>query len=74
MTKRTQSLDLTNLPEWSHLIVHSMADGVNTVDGEMHITDLNQAAENLPASPGRRLWDIFAVRCSKAASADGSVA
>jgi PAS domain S-box-containing protein len=39
--------DLTNSPDWSHLIVHSMADGVITVDSEMHITDLNQAAEKL---------------------------
>jgi two-component system phosphate regulon sensor histidine kinase PhoR len=36
-----------NLPEWSHFVIQSMADGVITVDGAMRITDLNRAAEKL---------------------------
>jgi PAS domain S-box-containing protein len=31
--------------DWPHFIIQSMADGVITVDGEMHITDLYRAAE-----------------------------
>lgn len=38
---------MTKSPDWPHFIIHSMADGVITVDGEMHITDLNRAAEKL---------------------------
>jgi two-component system, OmpR family, phosphate regulon sensor histidine kinase PhoR len=45
MTKK--SPNLTKSPDWSHFIVQSMADGVITVDGEMHITDLNRATEKL---------------------------
>jgi two-component system, OmpR family, phosphate regulon sensor histidine kinase PhoR len=37
----------TSLPEWSHFIIQSLADGVITVDGKMRITDLNRAAEKL---------------------------
>jgi len=33
--------------EWSHFIIQSIADGVITVDGKMHITDLNRAGERL---------------------------
>jgi len=38
---------LTKFHDWPHFIIQSMADGVITVDGEMHITDLNRAAEKL---------------------------
>ncbi|MBM4286949.1 MAG: PAS domain-containing sensor histidine kinase [Deltaproteobacteria bacterium] len=34
-------------PDWPHFIIQSMADGVVTVNGQMQITDLNQAAEKL---------------------------
>jgi hypothetical protein len=64
--------DLTNSPDWSHLIVHSMADGVITVDSEMHITDLNQAAEKLTGFRGGS-FGTFCGKYSKAACADGSV-
>jgi PAS domain S-box-containing protein len=37
----------TNLPDWPHFIVQSMADGVITVNGKMQITDLNRATEKL---------------------------
>jgi PAS domain S-box-containing protein len=40
-------IDPAGLPEWSHFIIQSMADGVITVDGRMRITDLNRAAEKL---------------------------
>jgi two-component system, OmpR family, phosphate regulon sensor histidine kinase PhoR len=45
MKKKSQ--DMTKTQEWPHFIINSMADGVITVDGEMHITDLNRAAEKL---------------------------
>ena len=37
----------TNLPDWPHFILQSMADGVITVNGEMQIIDLNRAAEKV---------------------------
>ena len=37
----------TNLAEWSHFIIQSMADGVITVNGRMQITDFNRAAEKI---------------------------
>ena len=37
----------SDLAEWPHFIIQSMADGVITVNGEMHVTDLNRAAEKL---------------------------
>jgi two-component system phosphate regulon sensor histidine kinase PhoR len=36
-----------NLPEWSHFIIQSMADGIITVDGKMRITDINRSAEKI---------------------------
>jgi two-component system phosphate regulon sensor histidine kinase PhoR len=36
-----------DLANWPHFIIQSMADGVITVDGEMRLTDLNRAAEQL---------------------------
>jgi two-component system phosphate regulon sensor histidine kinase PhoR len=44
---KKKSPDVTKSPAWPHFIIHSMADGVITVDGEMHITDFNRAAEKL---------------------------
>jgi len=44
---KNKSPNMTKLPDWPHFIIQSMADGVITVDGEMHITDLNRAAEKL---------------------------
>jgi two-component system phosphate regulon sensor histidine kinase PhoR len=32
---------------WSHFIIQSVPEGIITVDGQMRITDLNRAAENL---------------------------
>ena len=36
-----------DLTDWPHFIIQSVADGIITVDGEMRVTDLNQAAEKL---------------------------
>jgi PAS domain S-box-containing protein len=33
--------------DWPHFIIQSVPDGIITVDGQMQITDLNRAAENL---------------------------
>ena len=33
--------------DWPHFIIQSMADGVITVDGELRVTDLNRAGEQL---------------------------
>ena len=44
---KKKSPNMTKSPDWLHFIIQSMADGVITVDGEMHITDLNRAAEKL---------------------------
>jgi two-component system phosphate regulon sensor histidine kinase PhoR len=44
---KKKSPNMTKSHDWPHFIIHSMADGVITVDGEMHITDLNRAAEKL---------------------------
>jgi len=33
--------------DWSHFIIQSMADAVITVDGNMHVTDCNKAAQKL---------------------------
>ncbi|MEW6386017.1 MAG: PAS domain-containing sensor histidine kinase [Thermodesulfobacteriota bacterium] len=41
------SLLPADLPDWPHFIIQSVADGIITVDGEMRVTDLNQAAERL---------------------------
>jgi two-component system, OmpR family, phosphate regulon sensor histidine kinase PhoR len=41
------SLLPSELADWPHFIIQSMADGVITVDGEMRLTDLNRAAEKL---------------------------
>jgi two-component system phosphate regulon sensor histidine kinase PhoR len=35
------------LPDWSHFIIQSVPSSIITVDGHMHITDLNRAAEEL---------------------------
>jgi PAS domain S-box-containing protein len=56
--------DLTRSHDWPHFIIRSMADGVITVDGEMRITDLNQAAEKLIGYPrgealGRFCGDVL---------------
>jgi two-component system phosphate regulon sensor histidine kinase PhoR len=37
----------SELADWPHFIIQSIADGVITVDGEMHVTDLNRAGEKL---------------------------
>ncbi len=37
----------SDLPDWPHFIIQSMADGVITVNGEMRVTDLNRAGEKL---------------------------
>ncbi|MFZ2089254.1 MAG: PAS domain-containing sensor histidine kinase, partial [Desulfobaccales bacterium] len=37
----------SKLTDWPHFIIQSMADGVITVDGEMHVTDINRACERL---------------------------
>jgi len=37
----------SELGGWPHFIIQSMADGVITVDGQLRITDLNQAGEKL---------------------------
>jgi len=49
MKKKNQ--DLIKSPDWPHFIIQSMADGVITVDGNMHITDLNRAATQLTGYP-----------------------
>ncbi|MGQ9689489.1 MAG: ATP-binding protein [Desulfobaccales bacterium] len=36
-----------DMQDWPHFIIQSMADGVITVNGDMLITDINKAAENL---------------------------
>ncbi|MDI6852082.1 MAG: PAS domain-containing sensor histidine kinase [Deltaproteobacteria bacterium] len=41
------ALSPSDLPDWPHFIIQSMADGVITVDGEMRVTDLNRASEKL---------------------------
>jgi PAS domain S-box-containing protein len=35
------------ISDWPHFIIQSVPDGIITVDGQRHITDLNRAAENL---------------------------
>ena len=35
------------LPDWPHFIIQSVPSSIITVDGQMHITDLNRAAEEL---------------------------
>jgi PAS domain-containing protein len=44
---KKKSPNMTKSSDWPHFIIQSMADGVITVDGEMHVTDLNRAAEKL---------------------------
>ena len=61
---KKKSSDLTRSHDWPHFIIRSMADGVITVDGEMRITDLNQAAEKLIGYPrgealGRFCGDVL---------------
>jgi two-component system phosphate regulon sensor histidine kinase PhoR len=36
-----------DLPGWSHFIIQSVPSSIITVDGEMRVTDLNRAAEQL---------------------------
>jgi two-component system phosphate regulon sensor histidine kinase PhoR len=56
---KKKSPDLTKSHDWPHFIIHSMADGVITVDGEMHITDLNRAAEKLIGYSRREGLGLF---------------
>jgi two-component system phosphate regulon sensor histidine kinase PhoR len=61
---KTKSPNMTESPDWPHFIIQSMADGVITVDGEMHITDLNRAAEKLtgysrPEALGRLCGEVL---------------
>jgi two-component system phosphate regulon sensor histidine kinase PhoR len=35
------------IADWPHFMIQSVPDGIITVDGQMQITDLNRAAENL---------------------------
>jgi PAS domain S-box-containing protein len=41
------ALSPSDLADWPHFIIQSMADGVITVNGEMRVTDLNRAAEQI---------------------------
>lgn len=41
------ALSPSELADWPHFIIQSMADGVITVDGEMRVTDLNRACQKL---------------------------
>ncbi|MCX5887828.1 MAG: PAS domain-containing protein [Deltaproteobacteria bacterium] len=38
---------MSEISAWPHFIIQSVPDGIITVDGQMCITDLNRAAENL---------------------------
>jgi PAS domain S-box-containing protein len=38
---------MSEISAWPHFIIQSVPDGIITVDGQMLITDLNRAAENL---------------------------
>jgi len=38
---------MNKISDWPHFIIQSVPDGIITVDGQMQITDLNRAAENL---------------------------
>jgi two-component system phosphate regulon sensor histidine kinase PhoR len=48
-----------DLADWPHFIIQSMADGVITVDGEMHVTDINRSAEKLTGYPREEVLGRF---------------
>jgi len=56
---KKKSPNMTKSPDWPHFIIQSMADGVITVDGEMHITDLNRAAEKLTGFSRQAALGLF---------------
>jgi two-component system, OmpR family, phosphate regulon sensor histidine kinase PhoR len=38
---------MSDIADWPHFIIQSLPDGIITVDGQLQVTDLNRAGENL---------------------------